>query len=92
MYTKILHSIMIHHIYINRYRKGVYARCSITSCHTSWQDQEYLPVHAKICQSNVDPRACILDFEKEAVAYDKKQKLTTKSKGLLEISLCCSLN
>ena len=28
---------------------------------------------------NIDPRACILDFEKEAVAYDKKQKLTTKS-------------
>lgn len=30
---------------------------------------------------NIDPRACILDFEKEAVAYDKKQKLTTKSEG-----------
>ena len=24
---------------------------------------------------NIDQRSCILDFEKEAIAYDKKQKL-----------------
>lgn len=32
---------------------------------------------------NIDPRACILDFEKESLAYDKQQKLSTKTEGII---------
>lgn len=32
---------------------------------------------------NVDPRACILDFEKESLAYDKKQKLNATNEGMM---------
>ena len=34
-------------------------------------------------QQNVDPRTCILDFEKESLAYDRQQRLSTGVEGIV---------